>query len=171
MPSVNALSIMALAVGGAALAGTAAWKHSAKDQSMDTADRAGYTASLAIGGATGALALNHIGLGRLSKGLGHVHGAAKTAAKYGSWRPGKAAMGALGIKRIPGAKKAFGGLALLAGSIGALAYGAHKAEASAGTVNQPDEDRMPQRSSTRERLGLLGATGDLVFGLNNARHG
>lgn len=176
MPSINALSIMGVAVGGAALAGTAAWKHSAKDPTMDSADRVGYTGTLAAFGATGALALKHIGLGRLGTGIQFAGKAASKAGHLAMMNPGRAAFRAMGrksfgLKSVPGSGRVLGTMAIMAAGIGAMAYGAHRAENETMTMSRPDDDRMPARGGARERAGLIGATGDIVFGLNNSRHG
>ncbi len=169
MPSINAIATMAAMAGGAAVLGGAAWKHSGKDESMDTSDRAGYTGSAVIAGAGGGLALKAIGL----RNLGKMAGKAATGANYARKALMSNPTGA-GLKRIPkGAGKPLAMLALLSASVGAIAYGSRSSKLQ-NTTNASRDGTSGTEYNTRpikERMTMMGATGDMVFGLNNMRHG
>lgn len=182
MPSINAMAVMAAAAGGATAGGYFGWKHSANDPSMDREDRFGYAASLTLGGAGAGLAMKAIGV----KGLGRMAGmgaklgtglakAAMPAIKMGSIRPGRAMLKALGREKSPliakWAKGPLKALALGATILGGVAYSSRERPASETYGSRGDGGTEYSQQPIKDRMNLLHATGDMVFGLNNARHG
>src|SRR5271165_6238206 len=169
--------------GGGLLAGYAGFKSSGRNPNMDTEDRLAFTGSSIIAGAAAGLALRGLGLrgmGAIAKAGGKAAGMGYKVAKFSPVERmlGKTTARKLGIGAGFSAYKGHGGtvglLALLAAGVGATAYNARsnpqpisrasRDEGGFGEVN-------PLSRNTRERAGLLGATGDMVFGLNNMRHG
>jgi len=185
VPSISAMKTIGALAGGGLLAGYAGWRSSGRNPNMDTEDRLAFTGSSVIAGAAAGLALRGIGM----RGLGAMAKAGGKAARMGykaaSFSPvermlGKTTARKLGIGAGFGAYKGHGGtvglLALMAAGVGATAYNARKnpqpiARASREDAGMAEVGPMPRNNGMRERAGLLGATGDMVFGLNNMRHG
>lgn len=188
MPSVTAIGTMAAAAGGGVFGGLAGWRKSGRE-GMDSEDRAGFTASSIVAGTAAGYGLNKIGLRRLGQMGKGMYGGARLASKAAMANPvrsllnradatsiGKKALDITGIGRKSVAFKGAGGsmaaIAMAAIGVGAIAYGARsnpKTNAYASPDGSGGTDYNTQ--SVKERMGLMGATGDMVFGLNNARHG
>lgn len=178
MPSFNALSAMAAVAAGGVIGGYLGYRHSQRDPSIrDNGDTLGFSASAAIAGSASALALKTVGLSKLgmaAKNVGSGANKVSRALMYHPLRDFAEARGVkFGFKTIPKAMRTpLAALAFLAGSVGAIAY---------STRNTPDTSAYGSRDqsgntqynvqSLKERMGMMGASGDLVFGLNNMRHG
>lgn len=184
MPSLSAMKMMAAVVGGAAIAGRAMWKHSAKDETMDTQDRVAATGSLAIGGAVAGLGLNAIGARRLASiGSGTYKTTSVLGKAVGSAmmaRPSESVMKAMGKSKYGfGTFKALHGptklAAMAAATVGTIAIGARKTDKTPRSEarGQRDEygDTQYNTQSVKERVGMMGASGSMVFGMHNTRHG
>lgn len=172
---LNPLTLAIL--GGSVAGGYLGYRAVRNDETMDTSDRAGsVTMSAALGGVAGAGA-SYIGFKNLAKGAAFA-GSFGAKAAYGTGKmmtanPIRTAMRGLGRKSfgIPSVMKGpLGLLALTAISIGAVAAGSRN-RVGVETEDQAQRDNFGRGSSVKERAGMLGATGDMVFGLNNQRHG
>lgn len=175
MPSVNAMKLMMAAGIGAGTAGVFGFRHAQRDRTMDSEDKLGFTASSAIAGTAVGLGLGYIGPGRImSAGMG----IGKAAYGAASSIPSKAAMKVMGARigfkagpkelqsTLKAARGTLTGLAMAAAAVGVAALTRrhdHEREDIA-------ESDIP-RNSVRERLDMMNSAGDVVFGLNNARHG
>lgn len=163
MPSITKLAMLGGAGVGAYMAGVSGWRHSADDPNAPTInDRFAYTGSsvvagLAAGG-VGGLALSSSGFRSGMLGLGR-----KGIGAIGSVPLTKASRASIG----PTSRGAMMGL-LIAGGVAAGAYIARSIHRDGSVEAEGDEQ---QGSSVRERMGLMGASGETVFGLNNVRHG
>ena len=80
--------------------------------------------------------------------------------KMGGWATAEGSMAAKGMKF---GKGVLGGLAVLAASGAAIAYGSSR--------HSYRTDVAERDSSVRGRLNTMDAQGGMVFGLNNMRHG
>lgn len=176
MPGIGAMKTGVALGGGVGLGGLLGWRAAQRDESMDTTDRFGYTASAAVAGGTGALALKTLGLGRLGKyGTSAMKGA-NYASKTLMWNPLKGAVGKPGTMGFgKGIPKGVGGpmaaLAMFAVGVGAVAFGARSRPQTTAYGSNEYGETQYNRQSVKERMGMMGAVGDMVFGLNNARHG
>lgn len=170
MPNPLALAIM----GGSIAGGAIGYSSAAGDPSQDLSDKAGSTVMSAItGGVLGGIGsyLPWKAIGRGAAGMGKVGMGAGRALKA---NPMRAAMKAMGREKfsIPKPLKGpLGLLALTAAAIGITAMGA-KGRVPNEREEYADSSNFGMRGQgVKERMGLLGATGDMVFGLNNSRHG
>jgi hypothetical protein len=176
MLSVKTMGLMAAIVGGGALAGYAGWKKSGSD-GMDFEDRAAFTTSSIVAGMVGGAVLKGIGLRGIGAGLGILGKGAKYGYKAATFHPTAGLVKALDATKAGATlmgglrytRKTAGALGLLtAGTVGAVAYGARSnPKATMALTPNGYEDAQ----SVRERSALIGATGEMVFGLNNTRHG
>lgn len=182
MPSINALASMATMGIGGGLAGRMAWKRSASNPELDSEDRLAYTTSATGIGAAGALAFKSIGLKNISNlattgnpiGLGRslMFNPIRSLRKFPI---GKKSLDFIGIGRGASAFKGMGGpiaaIAALAGGVGAIAYTARSNPSTMAYAESDYGETQYNQQSVKERMGLMGASGDMVFGLNNMRHG
>lgn len=165
MPNPLALAIM----GGTAAGGYLGYRSGRDDQSMDSSDKIGMTVmSAATGGVLGA-AGNYIGWGKIGSAF-------KTAGKSGMMAgrflaQTKTILGQKAFKIPKMAKGPLGGLALAAAAVGLVAAGSRTRVPNEREDSGQSETFNQLGSGVKERMGLLGATGDMVFGLNNQRHG
>lgn len=161
---------MAGAASGIGIGAYLGWGRAKKNTTWDAEDRIGFTASSAIfGGAAG------LGIGAV--GVKGIRGAASSAFD-GINNTRKIVSGS--ISRLSGSKwkgisqlkgpMAF--LAFTAASVGLMAYGS-RPNPQTTAYGSPDEMGGTQYSENpiKRRVGLLGATGNMVFGMNNSRHG
>lgn len=176
MPSINAFSTMASMSIGAGVTGSLAFKRSANDQSMDLSDRVGYATSLAGAGAVLGLGAKSLGVSRLGSLTAATARGARTAGRVFTANPSKALFKAAGRTKFGwnSAPKPLRGvllaLSLSAAATGGIAYGSRDTvEKDDVAVNSGANQVYIQ--SVRDRLKMLGTTGDMVFGLNNMRHG
>lgn len=178
MPSISNLKTIAGMSAGAGLGGFGGYKYARGRDDFDTEDKLGFAASSAIAGAAGGLALRAIGLGRLGSMAGGTAKAGAFTGKMLMANPARSIMRKMGrqnfgYKSIPKPIRTAGliGATAVAG-IAAIAYSSRSKPQTSAYASQ-DEYGETQYSaqSTRERMGMLGATGDMVFGLNNSRHG
>lgn len=174
MFSTNAMKIMAGAAAGGVGAGMLGRKHAANDPDMDTEDRFAFTTSSVIAGIAGGALLGKIGIGNLAKGA--VAGARGIAG--GAVSIGRVAKGVGSVARTMGAGKApwlkgpMKLLAVTAASVGAVAYGARSKPQTAAYASRNEEGETEySQHSVKERVGMMGAAGDMVFGMHNTRHG
>lgn len=188
MPSFNSItSVTAFAAGGT-LAGIGGYRHASR-VGMDTEDRLGFTTSSVIAGGAAGYMFKQIGPKRLGQFATGAYNAARFTGKAAMANPlrslanrvdktatGRKILDATGIGRGAKAFKGMGGpvaaLAMLALGIGAVAYSARsnpKVDAYSSSDGTGGTEYNSQ--SMKERMGLIGATGDVVFGLNNSRHG
>ncbi len=186
MPNWGNVGIAASAIAGAGITARIAWNRSARNKNMDTEDRAAYSTMWGLTG-TG-IGLGAYGMatnpGAATRGLQMLGIAAKGTYKAATWNPlrslantavGKRIGIGQGFRNFTGARGGvMAGLAILAGGVGAMAYGARKnpqTTAYASRDQRGGGTTYESPSSVKERMGMLGAAGDMVFGLNNARHG
>lgn len=179
MPSLAALGTIAATMGGAAVGGMAGWRYSNRRDDFDTEDRLGFAASSTVAGGAAGLAMRSIGLrgmGRLASG---GYSAAATGGRLMMANPARSIMRKMGREKFgfstfskTGLKA--GAMATLAvAGIAAIAYSARsnpETQAYAAPNGYGETDYIPA-STVRDRMNLLSATGDMVFGLNNSRHG
>ena len=174
MPSANAIAIMAGAAAGGIGAGRLGWRSSGRNPDMDQSDRMAFTASSAVAGIAGGAAIAKIGPGRIAAGMKNLAmGTFRSAqAARGVGKGVSAAASKMGAGKAPWLKGPMKLLALTAASIGVMAYGARsKTPTSAyASRNEAGEMEYGQRS-VRDRMDMMGVTGDMVFGMNNTRHG
>jgi hypothetical protein len=177
MPSISAISMMIGAGAGIGAGGVYGWKKATRE-GYDTEDRLAFAGSSAMAGGGAALALNAIGIRHII-GVGSAGLTGMNVARKGlMWNPIKTALKAggrtkFGISAIPkGLRGPLAGLALMAGGIGAVAYGA-RSNPQPNMYSSNDEYGNVQynQQSVKERMGLLGAAGEMVFGMHNMRHG
>lgn len=184
MPSIGTMKTIGALAGGGLLAGYLGFRSSSRNPNMDTEDRLAFTTSSVIAGATAGLALRGLGMRRIGQIAQFGGKAARMGAKVAAFSPvermlGKTTARKLGIGAGFGAYKGHGGtvglLALMVAGVGATAYNVRKNPQPISRATREDSG-YPNISpiggmGIRERAGLLGATGDIVFGLNNTRHG
>jgi hypothetical protein len=170
MPSVSAMSIMTGAALGGAVAGRAGWRHSGRNPDLDKEDRFALTTSSVIAGVAGGAVLGKIGLGNLTMGA--------KAAGRGMMGIGRAAKGigpaarSMGAGKAPWLKGPMKPLALLAAGVGLLAYGARSQTPTSAYASRDEAGgREYNQHSVKERMSMMGVTGEMVFGMNNTRHG
>lgn len=169
--------MMIAASSGVAIGGTLGWKHAQKDETLDKSDRVSFASTSALlGGVTG-LAVRHAGLNSVSNGLIGSVKTANTASKILAYNPikdvsmklGRKTFGLKSLSKVQGPMKL---LAFVAGSVGLIAYGSRtpshtEAYASPDGLGGTDYNK----STTSDRMNRLNATGDMIFGLHNSRHG
>lgn len=165
MPNPLALAIM----GGSVAGGYAGYRARRNDSNMDMSDKAGTTVMSALMGGAVAMGATAVGWGRIGSG---VMKAGKSATMVGKGLMHSKTI--LGAKAFQIPKAARGPLGVLA--LGVAAIGAVAASAGSRVPNEREEYGSNENfgqigSGIRERMGMLGATGDMVFGLNNSRHG
>lgn len=175
--SISALSKATLIGGGGVLAGMTAHRHYANRKDIDTSDKFGMDAMWAATGGGLVAAGTAIGAKRLGTMAGIGYTGMRTASKALFSHPMSKALGSKNAFRsIPKfARGPLGLLAIAAASVGSIAYSA-KSDNEAESYTTSDGmggttyNKGPGMS-VKERAALIGATGDLVFGLNNSRHG
>lgn len=171
MPGIKALSIMAGTASGIGVGAYLGWGRASKNKDLDMEDRLSFTTSSAIAGGVAGLAAASLGTKGITGTAGAifngVNNTRRIASKAGSmmfkskWK---------GIPQLRGPMKLF---ALTAAAVGVMAYGARPRPETAAYA-APDEMggvEYNQESSVKRRTGMLSATGDMVFGMNNSRHG
>lgn len=177
MPSFNSLSTTGALGVGAFVGGRRGWAKSQEDDTMDAGDRAGYTASHIVRGAAIGLGLKTIGVGGFTTAGKMLAGGMGLARKATKWNPLKPALmkigGGKGFASITKeARMPLAGLALFALGGLALAYSSRPKNPTAAYANRDENEEVEYTEQpVRQRMGLLKATGDMVFGLNNSRHG
>lgn len=153
---------------GAALGARYSWN---RNRDADMPDRFKASGTGALYGIGAAAALGIGAAYRLDK---PIVSSASGLYKAAMWNPVKSFMARKGNPMGIGAgiPKGKGGtigmLAMLAGGIGAIAYGAASQEQPVAGYAYEENGTY---SSTRQRLDMMGADGNVVFGLNNMRHG
>jgi hypothetical protein len=178
MYSVKTLGLIAAAGSGAAVSGYLGWRKSGKDE-MGLDDRIGFTTSSVVAGATGGLALGLLGTRGIAAAGKAGYTVLNTARKGAMWNPAKAFLKEghwrtnFGLKAIPEmARTPLAALAMLAVGVGAIAYTSRSNPQPTASASRDEYGNTSyNQQSVKERMGLLGATGDMVFGLNNIRHG
>jgi len=166
---------MIAGLGSGVAGGYYGWKQAQQNRDFDTEDRVKFFGSSVVTGlaagtgltVAGALALKTVSFGdatRVAKGL---YGMGKASYKGLTLGSGKI----LPTIRIPkGAGKPLAGLAMLAAGIGAIAY-SYRSDPQTAAYAASDGAGGAQYNSTRSRLDSLRADGNILFGLNNLRHG
>lgn len=191
--------VLAAAAGGALLGGRSAWVRSRRNENMDIEDRLAYStmwgltgAGVVAGTAFTAMKYPSVLRGLYRGGAAAATGAYKVATYHplrgfanrataavesgtSSWLQRRAVGAGIGqgFKAYKGNAGAIGLLATLVAGVGAMAYGARKnpRTRAAASRNEVGDTEYATPSSVRERMGMMGAAGDMVFGLNNSRHG
>ena len=182
MPSIASLGTIAFAGGGAAAGGLLGYRHASGREDFDLQDKLGFSASSAIAGASGGLALRYIGLGRASSGLGIAAKGITKGTGLLMANPARSLMRKMGrtefgLNAIPKRVRGLGAVGLTAvAGVAAIAYSSRSnppvtAYASDDQVGGTDYNSAPQGMTMREKMSMIGASGDMIFGLNNSRHG
>lgn len=174
MPNINVIKIMAGAAIGGIGAGVLGWRSTADNPNMDTEDRFAFATSSAVAGIVGGAVLGGIGISRLAKStVMGVKGAARgTMGAFQAVKGIGSVARKMGAGKAPWLKGPAKVLGLAAATTGVLAYGARSNPQTAAYAyrNEVGEVEYNQRP-VKQRMDMLGATGDMVFGLNNLRHG
>lgn len=172
---------MSSAIGGAGLFGYMGYRHS-QEAGYDASDTIAYTSSSSAIGALTGVAGGAIARSVGFKGVSEA-GVASIAAGRGlwkglTWNPLKTAMKAagrekFGYKSIPKPLRTpLLGLAIMAAGVGAIAYGSRNTvEPKAYASPDGYSGTSYNSQSVKERMGMLGAAGEMVFGMHNMRHG
>lgn len=180
MISFGAVKTMAAFGGGVALAGNYGWNRAKNDDSLDISDKLGFATSFAAAGGASALALKTIGLGRLTKvGALTTAGASKAAGlAYKAKNPLLPLLtkvgGGKGFGSFNHSWGPIGALAMFAAGVGAVAYSSRSnPQVSAQAYSEDGETRyqLGNDRPVKGRMESMNALGDMVFGLNNSRHG
>jgi hypothetical protein len=175
--SISALSKATLVGGGGIGAGLMAHRHYANRKDIDSSDRLGMDAMWAATGAGIVAAGSAIGPQRLGSIAGAGFSSARLAGKAVLSHPMSKALGSKTMFRsIPKvARGPLGLLAVAAAAVGSIAYSSKSNNEAESYTTQDKTGEVDYNQgpgmSVKERAGLIGATGDLVFGLNNSRHG
>lgn len=181
MPSFANMSMLAAAGGGAIAGATMGWNRSANDPRVrDSEDRMHYTmSSTVLGGSIGA------GLGGVSlmskaigfKGMSTLTGTGASSMSYLATKgaslatsAGRSAMGAgKAIWNLPTPFKAAGLIGLGAAIAGRSLI--HRDDRPADAYATPDGAGGISYDPVKQRMNALNASGDMVFGMHNLRHG
>lgn len=182
MPSISSLGTIAFAGAGALGGGVLGFSHASGRQDMDNPDRLGFAASSALAGAAGGLALRSIGMRRVAGGLRTAARGARAGIKMLMANPARTLLRKMGrtefgYSAIPKRVRGLGAIGLTAvAGVAAIAYSSRSnpqvsAYASDDQVGGTDYTPGPEHMSMKEKIGMMAASGDMVFGLNNSRHG
>lgn len=183
MPSLSAVTMLGFAGLGGAMGAKMGWNRSGQDATVESpADRFAYAGSSSIAGmgaglglGIGALALRNRDLRRVGTNMIGVAGSAAYSGIRGpkTMNLTREIMSKMGREKfgwgsVPKMVKGpISGLLLAGAAIAGIGI------ASMTNRDTPpaDNDPQPQGQTVRERMGMIGASGDMVFGLNNVRHG
>lgn len=172
MLSTKSMALIGILGSGAVAGGYLGWNRASRDKNLDFEDRAAFTGSSIVAGAAVAGAAAGIGTTVASR-MGWI-GNTVYKGSTGAYKAMTLGSGKI-LPSIPNIPKVARGplaaLAILAAGVGVIAY---KSRSNPPTTAYASNDGMggtqySANTGVKDRLGLLGATGDMVFGLNNMR--
>src|SRR5208337_1893004 len=166
MPNWGNVGLAASAIAGAGITAKIAWGRSARNKNMDTEDRAAYSTMWGLTGVGVGLGAYGVATnpGAAMAGAKMIGIGAKGAYKAATWNPlrsfattavGKRLGVGQGFKNFTGARGGvMAGLAILAGGVAAMAYGARKNPKTMAYANrdQGGGTTYESPSSVRERM-------------------
>lgn len=183
MPSLNAITMLGLAGAGGVMGAKVGWNRAGEDPTVESsADRFAYAGSATIAGVgagfaagIGALALRNrdvrrVGSSLLGSGISAGYAGLKAPKTMNLTREIMSKMGRtkFGWGSVPkGLKGPVSGLLMAGVAIAGMGIASLMNRDTPPAANDP----QPQGQTVRERMGMIGASGDMVFGLNNVRHG
>lgn len=178
--TINPTKIALVLGGGAFVGGNTGWINSKRNEDPEKDGLANFwtnTKAAGSGAFYGAGATAAMGVGATYGVDKAITTAASAAYKTATWNPikawAKARGNPLGIGAgIPkGMRGPVAALAMLALGVGAVAYSSRSNPETAAYASRDDYGETQYKdTSVRDRMSMLNASGNMVFGLHNLRH-